>query len=333
MTKKNMPKEYASDTKRLGTLYMVFYSIKQDNKLPGSIPQRTLYRYTKILKERGIVKKLSYGTWIIANPKKAMEFEEKYHKKEYAKKSLLSPSLSPKDFLVTDKRGHRLLLIITTPQLKLQALKKHFDYIKRGNPKWMNGGRAGKYLRLYFGNAKFNLYKDHTVVEFTKEFYATHHILTQEQAQTHFLAVLDTFENNMPVSIRIGKELHIKDSMHFEKVNSDYAKYCYEKGLKINFTQGDFKYWQDKSKGTCNEEGNNPRIMDILDGIAQVDMMKTVSEYAQITGGRNILLDLSKKVNDLSDIIKPQQQSLNTSKDNNDDEGKGSSSAPSSYIG
>jgi len=302
MGRNYMPNYMPSDTKTNGRLFSVFYSIRRDRKLPTDIPKRTLYRLCKILKDKRIIKKTGFGIWDIDNAQEAIKFAENYNSKLYANKSLLSPTLTPKDLAVTDKRGHRLLLVITTPSLPLEKIKKFLEYKKRGNPTWVQGGRAGRYVRCYFGGAKFNIYRDHTVVEFNKSFFAEHHIETQEQAQAHFKAVLDTFEANIGGSIRIGKKLLVKDSMHFEKVNSEFAKYCFEHNLDIRFTTGDFKYWQDKSGGTMNEEGNKAEIMDNLEQYATIDMLKKVTEHKRRTG-KDLLEDMQQNMTTMSKLL------------------------------
>jgi len=301
--KKMLSKDAISDTTSDDRLFSVFFSICQDGKVPNDIPRGSIYRYTKILKDKRIIKYKSYGVWEVDNKELATKFRAEHYQKDAINKSLPGATLSPKHFPVTDKRGHRLLLTITTPELVLGKVRKYLDYKGRGNPKWVDGGRAGRYLKCWFGGAGFSIYGNKVVVEFHKSFYAEHHIDTEVAAQAHFLGVIRTFEDNVGQSIRIGKELLVVASMEFEKVNSDFAKYCFDRGLNIRFTAGDFKYWQDGSGGTRNEEGNKAKTMDALEGVAQVDVMRSIADYAEITGGRNILLDMAKQLNNLTQTL------------------------------
>ena len=305
--KKMVPKDGASNTKSSGTLFSVYFSIRRDMKLPKDIPSRSLKRYCKILKDKRIIKKTGYATWGIDNAQEAIKFAENHYSKHGANKSLLPATKSPKQvnihsLPVIDKRGHKAIFTITTPKLVLGKLKTYFNYKKRGYAKLVNGGRAGNFLQLHFQGAIFQIYENHIVIRFNKSFFAEHHIDTQEQAQAHFKAVLSTFERNMPISIRIGKELLVKASMEFEKVNSEFAKYCFEHNLDIRFTSGDFRYWQDKSGGTPNEEGNQADIMDNIEPYATVGWLKKVSEHKRRTG-RDWGDDIEKNVSVLTQSV------------------------------
>jgi len=301
---KKAPNNMPSDTKTNGRLFSVFYSIRRDRKLPKDIPQRTLYRLCKILKDKTIIKKTGYATWGIDNVEKAIEFAKNHNLKQYAIKSPFRGVVTPGDFHFTDKRGHRLLLTITTPSLPLEKIKRYLEYKKRGYVQWVSGGNSGRkrHIKCYFGGARFFIYRDHTVVEFNKSFFDEHHIDTQEQAQAHYKAVLDTFEANIGGSIRIGKELLVSASMHFEKVNSDFAKWCFDNGLKIRFTSGDFKYWQDHSGNKDNEEGNKAVLMDDLDKFLSVDMAKKFIDHKQKTG-RNWMDDVDRRFDTMSKLL------------------------------
>ena len=225
--KKNLSNLPISDTQTSDRLFSVFFSIMKDGKVPKDIPNGSIYRYTKILKDKRIIKKIGFGVWGVAEQELATKFRADYYTALSIKKSPGSPPLGQSHFPVTDKRGHRLLLVITTPALDLGKIRAYLDYKSRGYPKWVNGGGAGKYLKCTFGNAWFSIYRDKVVVEFNKSFFAEHHITTQLLAMAHYKPILTTFEDNVGQSIRIGKELLVKDLMEFEKVNSDYAKYCY----------------------------------------------------------------------------------------------------------
>lgn len=296
--KNYMPNYMPNDTKMNGRLFSVYFSIKTNGKLPDGLSNRTLYRYTKILKSASIIKKISFGVWAINDHQKAADYEQKYYSKLYAKTTELPHPLTPRQVNKIDKRGHRMVQVITTPKLDLQRLKSHFNYKQRGYAKMVDGGDAGKYLQLWHGGVLFQLYENKIVVRANKSWCAEHHVTTQNDALAELGLIVETFEKNMPCSIRLGKELRIRHSGEYEKMSSDYAKWCKDRGIIITFTLGDFRYWQDFSNGTANEEGNDAEIMDVLDSVANIEVMKTAGEYARLTGGRNILLDLAKQVND-----------------------------------
>ena len=328
----NKEKKVSQKWMRIETLSNIVESVEKDGGIPNckklDISKSTRLRYIKLLKDANIIQKDNcYALWKIRDKSKLKFLMEILYQKP-----LINIRVSQKGsriFEWTDKRGHKFQAIIVLPKLICwNYIKKRLKY-KGVKFKECNGGKAGSYYAFQIHGCNLALYERKAIIIFLQEAFGETHSINYDSFYQLYQKVIERLEYILGQKLKLGVRYQVTFSGEWEKIDTDFARYCYENGIIVKFrTANGFKYWHDFSGGRCNEEGNNPIIMDDLDPVSNT--FRTVAEHREKTG-KNIfdsinqredkieadLTELKSMVMDIKEMVKQQQHvPLNLSKMN-----------------
>jgi hypothetical protein len=191
-----------------------------------NISKQKLYKFTRVLKQLGFIKKIGYGVWEVQTSKRAD----------------LEHALNWKDKQI---RGHAFIWKVKV---------KEFDWIKILDSKQIDYKLVRGYTpRIFIKGKKIWLGKETIVIYETKSFYGKNAIQSRKYAVFELLSTLETL--NKKLGISIGKPYFKPTREHYGMIKNELARQCNKKGEKIiirDDLDGEW-LWIDDSEGMLGE--------------------------------------------------------------------------------
>jgi hypothetical protein len=211
------------------TILNLFSSGKNTSNISKelNISKQKLYKYTRVLKQLGFIKKIGYGVWEVQTSKPAD----------------LEHALNWKDKQI---RGHAFIWKV--------KLSKEFDWKKILDSKKINYNLVRGYTpRIFINKKKVWLGKETIVIYETKSFYGKNAIQSRKYAVFELLSTLERLSKEL--GIHIGKPYFKPTREHYGMIKNELARQCNKKGEKIivrDDLDGEW-LWIDDSEGMLGE--------------------------------------------------------------------------------
>jgi hypothetical protein len=221
--------------KQLGSkrdFYLIVFRLLQQGKNPKSIsdelniPKQNINYYLRKMKNKGLIRKVGYGTWEIV---KEIEHTEKTSKK--------------------DIRGHAFIWTVKLPNKTLdwkERLKGKFDFklIRSCIPRAFIGKK-----KVWFGKNTLTIFEP-------SSFYGTNAIESRKYAAISLIETLQAIENKL--SINLSPYCFNPAREHFAIIRNDLAIQCNRNNEKIRIVDnGEGWLWIDMSDGYGELETGN----------------------------------------------------------------------------